>query len=139
MVFEKSVNPVVSSSYWLVVQMFLDESLSNEALEGLVEILDTSFSFAELKKDQDESGNTFYLLLLTKRYEVCDLAVDELLILLFLPCFARFLLTTKNDHEVPAGNIEKKWHTKLLFILNYTHGCFQNSAERAADLTWFDF
>ena len=88
--------------------MFLDESLSNEALEGLVEILDTSFSFAELKKDQDESGNTFYLLLLTKRYEVCDLAVDELLILLFLPCFARFLLTTKNDHEVPAGNIEKK-------------------------------
>jgi len=41
--------------------MFLDESLSNEALEGLVEILDTSFSFAELMKDQDESGNTFYL------------------------------------------------------------------------------
>ena len=41
--------------------MFLDESLSNVALEGLVEILDTSFAFAKLMKDQDESGNTFYM------------------------------------------------------------------------------
>jgi len=59
--FEKSVNLVVSFSLLIGVQMFLDESLSNVALECLVEVLDTSFAFAKLMKDQDESGNTFCL------------------------------------------------------------------------------